>query len=209
MCRFSPIFSVPLIGPLNSSVPVGECFLHRLYIGKRRRPTRQRAGVGWPFALGRRPCGWTSPGNEDGARQELLRSWGQGPLLVNYVGHGSVEIWRGLLSSDDADDLINGTQLPFVVSMTCLNGFFHDPSEESLAEALLGAKGGAIAVWASSGLTEANKQKAMNQELFRLLFHGPSLTLGEAAAKAKAAVSDMDIRKTWILFGDPTTRLRQ
>jgi len=35
------------------------------------------------------------------------------------------------------------------------------------------------------------------------------LTLGEAVRRAKAAVSDQDVRRTWILFGDPTTRLRQ
>jgi hypothetical protein len=41
-----------------------------------------------------------------------------------------------------------------------------------------------------------------------LLFNGESLTLGEAVKKAKGAVSDQDVRRTWILFGDPTTRLR-
>jgi len=39
-------------------------------------------------------------------------------------------------------------------------------------------------------------------------FGSDSITLGEATAKAKAATGDSDIRKTWILFGDPTTRLR-
>jgi hypothetical protein len=79
-----------------------------------------------------------------------------------------------------------------------------------MAEALLKAKGGgAVAVWASSGLTEPDKQAVMNKELIRLLFGKESLTLGEATARAKASVSDQDIRKTWILFGDPTTRLRQ
>ena len=80
---------------------------------------------------------------------------------------------------------------------------------ESLAEALLKAEsGGAIGVWTSSGLTEPDKQAVMNKEFIRLLFNGQSLSLGEATAKAKASVSDQDIRKTWILFGDPSTRLR-
>ena len=93
--------------------------------------------------------------------------------------------------------------------MTCLNGFFQDPYAEPLGEALIKAKqGGAIAVWTSSGLTEAGGQAAMNKELIRLLFSSGSITLGEATARAKASVSDQDIRKTWILFGDPTTRLK-
>ena len=40
------------------------------------------------------------------------------------------------------------------------------------------------------------------------LFGNDLVTLGEATARAKASVSDQDIRKTWILFGDPTTYLR-
>jgi hypothetical protein len=48
----------------------------------------------------------------------------------------------------------------------------------------------------------------MNKELIRLLFGREFLTLGEATARAKASVTVQDIRKTWILFGDPSTRLK-
>jgi len=92
--------------------------------------------------------------------------------------------------------------------MTCLNGFFQNPYSETLAEALIKATGGgAIAIWTSSGLTEPDKQAVMNKELIKLLFGRESLTLGEATARAKAATGDEDIRRTWILFGDPSQRL--
>src|SRR2546426_9038147 len=99
----------------------------------------------------------------------------------------------------------NGPRLPFVAAMTCLNGFFHSLfPEESMAEALVRApNGGAIAVWASSTLTSPAGQIAMNQELFRLLFSGTNPTLGEAMAAAKKATTDGDVRRSWILFGDP------
>jgi hypothetical protein len=48
----------------------------------------------------------------------------------------------------------------------------------------------------------------MNKEFVRLLFNGEGLTIGEAAARAKASTDDQDVRKTWILFGDPTTKLK-
>ena len=70
-----------------------------------------------------------------------------------------------------------------------------------------------MAVWASSGLTFPGEQAALNQNLYRSLFGGDrsttgeSLTLGEAAVRAKAAVNDGDLRRTWILLGDPTMRL--
>jgi len=93
--------------------------------------------------------------------------------------------------------------------MTCLNGFFQDVYSDRLAEALLKAKqGGAVAVWASLGLTEPDKQAVMNEELSRLLFGSDGITPGEAVKRAKTAVSDQDIRRTWILFGDPTTKLK-
>jgi len=148
-------------------------------------------------------------GSDAEAKEELLRDINEGPLLVNFIGHGSVEVWRGnILTSDDAEGLIN-KGFSFFVNMTCFNGFFQTPYADTLAEALLKAeKGGAIAVWTSSGMTEPDKQAIMNKELIRLLFNGESLTLGEATAKAKASVGDQDVRRTWILFGDPTTRLR-
>ena len=141
----------------------------------------------------------------------LLQGLNSGELLVNYIGHGNEEGWRGdIFTLADAGALTNRLRLPFVVSMTCLNGFFQDVYSDSLAEALLKARqGGAVAVWASSGLTDPDKQATMNKELVRLLFNGGELTLGEAVKRAKAAVSDQDVRKTWILFGDPTTRLNQ
>jgi hypothetical protein len=149
-------------------------------------------------------------GSDAQAKGELINGINQGPLLVNFIGHGSVEIWRGsLLTLEDADNLINGLRLPFFVNMTCLNGFFQNPYGETLAEALIKSEGGgAVAIWSSSGLTEPDKQAVMNKELIKLLFGREPITLGEATAKAKASVSDQDIRKTWILFGDPTTRLK-
>jgi hypothetical protein len=125
------------------------------------------------------------------------------------MGHGSVEVWRGdLLDADAADGLVN-SGLPFFMSMTCLNGFFQDPYGDSLAEALLKANsGGALAVWTSSGMTLPGEQAMMNKELVRLLFNGQSLTIGEAAMGAKSATSDQDVRRTWILFGDPSTKLK-
>ena len=94
--------------------------------------------------------------------------------------------------------------------MTCLNGYFQDAALDSLGESLLKAeRGGAVAVWASSGMTGPHGQSALNQEMFQLIFDdGRTLTLGEATLKAKALVNDRDIRRTWILFGDPTMKLR-
>jgi hypothetical protein len=143
------------------------------------------------------------------ANRTLLAKLNEGQTLVNYVGHGSVELWQGnLLTSEEAGTLTNGSHLSFVVTMTCLNGYFQDLYTESLGEALLLArKGGAVAVWASSGLTDPAGQAALDTALVGNL-SGNTLTIGQATIVAKKAVTDPDIRHTWILFGDPATKLK-
>jgi hypothetical protein len=91
--------------------------------------------------------------------------------------------------------------------MNCLNGYFHDLYSESLGEALLRhATGGAIGAWVSSATTSPDQQTLMNAEALRQLFAGA--TIGEAVLKAKAATTDKDVRRTFILMGDPTMRLK-
>ncbi len=144
-------------------------------------------------------------------RDTLLTRLNEGKLLVNYMGHGSTEVWANgeLLTSTDALALTNRDKLPVVVAMNCLNGFFHDLYTTSLAEALLKAEqGGAVAVWASSGLTGPSGQSVMNRALMQALFGQDELTLGEAIMRAKATVTNRDIQRTWLLFGDPTMRLK-
>jgi hypothetical protein len=161
-----------------------------------------------------------SGGTTSEVRQRILDAINAGPMLVNYMGHGNVDTWTGagLLTSADANALTNGNRLPFFVMMTCLNGYTQDPTFSSLAEALVRApNGGAIASWASSGMTTPEQQAAMSQELYAAIFSGTPThdiplpiapTLGDAIIRAKASISNPDVRNTWILFGDPTTKLR-
>ncbi|HWO00570.1 MAG TPA: C25 family cysteine peptidase [Blastocatellia bacterium] len=152
--------------------------------------------------------------DESAAKKALLDGLSRGQKIVNYAGHASVDSWRGnLLSSAEARGLTNGEHLPVFVMLTCLNGYFHDVSIDSLAESLMKAeRGGAVAVWASSGLTVPSAQSAMDEQAFRALFsgnEGETVMLGEITSQAKAAVHNLDVRRTWILFGDPTTRIRR
>jgi len=143
-------------------------------------------------------------------KQQLLDSINQGQLLVNYVGHGSVEQWSfsDLLDNSDASALQNGNRLPVFLLMDCLNGFFQDVYTQSLAETLLLAPdGGAVAVWASSGFTDAGPQASMNRALIQALANNPNLPLGQAILAAKKLTGDSDVRRTWILFGDPAMRI--
>jgi hypothetical protein len=112
-----------------------------------------------------------------------------------------------LLTAAEAATLTNQRQWPVVAAMTCLNGYFINPALESLAEALLLAEGGAVAVWTSAGMDYAAGQAALLQAWVPLVVHSPGQTLGDAVRHAKAATPDLDVRRTWILFGDPTMQL--
>src|SRR6202008_3094454 len=69
------------------------------------------------------------------AHQAIVEGMSRGPQVVNYAGHGSVGLWRGnLLLNADAAQMRNGANLSFVVTMTCLNGQFNTPYDDSLAE---------------------------------------------------------------------------
>jgi photosystem II stability/assembly factor-like uncharacterized protein len=146
------------------------------------------------------------------AKSMLIDGINRGQKIVNYTGHGSVDLWSGnLLTSQDAAELSNGDRLPLFVMMTCLNGYFHDAALDSLAEALMKTeRGGAIAVWTSSGMTAPDGQAMINRQMYRLIFDTNSrpMRLGEVTQRSKQATSDRDIRRSWILFGDPTMKLK-
>ena len=147
----------------------------------------------------------------DAIRQQILTGLNDGSLIVNYSGHGSTEQWSFANFLDDtaATSLTNGQRLPVYLLMDCLNGFFHDVYTQSLAESLiLSPNGGAVAVWASSGFTDAQPQAYLNQTLLGILARNRSLPLGTAILAAKSGVTDADVRRTWILFGDPSMRLQ-
>lgn len=149
------------------------------------------------------------------AKAALIDAINRGQKIVNYMGHGSVSQWKGdLLTNDDARRLTNADHLPLFVMMTCLNGYFQDAVLDSLAESLLKAeRGGAVAVWASSGMTDPSEQTSINQQLYMSLFGAglvkdQALTLGQAIMRAKAATGDADVRRTWVLLGDPSMRIK-
>jgi hypothetical protein len=145
------------------------------------------------------------------ARQQIVNALNSGALLVNYTGHGAEEQWSfsDLFDNTAAAELTNGDRLPFFLLMDCLNGFFQDVYAESLAQSLMFApNGGAVAVWASSGFTSAPPQATMDQALLRIIKEDPATPLGEAVLGAKLGITDVDVRRTWIFFGDPSMQLQ-
>jgi peptidase C25-like protein len=145
------------------------------------------------------------------AQQEILSAINAGQLLVNYAGHGSEEQWSGdnLFNNTVANSLTNGSSLPVFLIMDCLNGFFQDVYDVPLAVTLmLAPNGGAVAVLASSGLNQAGPQTNLDKLVVQGAMTSPQPPLGDAILKAKSGITDLAVRKTYNLLGDPAMQIK-
>jgi hypothetical protein len=154
------------------------------------------------------------------ARSAILQAINQGVILINYTGHGSLQFWADpiLLHKNDLSSMNNHDYMPFVVSMTCLDGYFINPSPpevdySSLAESLVKAPGkGAIASWSPSGLGLSSGHDFLDRGLFDAIFNHQINQLGPAIIQAKLnlfanAAGNWDLIDTFTLFGDPAMHL--
>jgi Peptidase family C25 len=140
-------------------------------------------------------------------RSAILSQLNDNPMVVTYTGHGSTGVWSStaIFSNVDAASL-NNSRLSIYLLMTCMNGFSNNTSGDSLAEAALKAEGGAIAVWASSGVTPPEPQFELSQSATRIIFNakGMRVRIGDVVVEAKSSTVNTDVRRTWQLLGDPT-----
>ena len=146
------------------------------------------------------------------ARTNIVNSINSGQLLVNYLGHGSEEQWSGsdIFDETTVSTLTNSSQLPIFLIMDCLNGFFQDVYAEPLGVSLILAQnGGGVAVLASTGLNQAPPQTTLDSLVVQNAFSVNGQTMGQAILNAKASITDPDVRRTFVLFGDPAMRPKQ
>lgn len=140
-------------------------------------------------------------------REEVWNKLNQNPTFVSYLGHGTTGSWSsGSIFNVNQTQELNNQKLSFYMLMTCLNGFTHNLYNLSLAENLVLAPNGAIAVWASSGSTYASGQIEMGQGVVSLTFPADNTNtrVGDVVRISKQSSNDSDARRTWQLFGDPT-----
>jgi len=153
----------------------------------------------------------------------IIEGINQGRLIVSYIGHASPYWWAGeqlfdTFFRDDIASLTNSDRLSFFVPMTCLDGYFIVPSSESLDISSIGEKvvrasgKGAIASWSPTGLGVASGHDFLEKGLFQAIFQYGVQHVGPATTLAKVYLSNetsgyQDLLNTYILFGDPLTRL--
>ena len=143
-----------------------------------------------------------------GFRANIISRINSNPAVVNYFGHASIGSWSGsqIFRSADVPALTNSQGAPFMTLINCLNGDYAEANMLSVAEAMMKQRfGGASAVWAASGSNGAFDQEYMTKDFYKKVFLG--MPLGEAARQTKMLYTNLDLRRTYVFFGDPTQPL--
>ena len=150
-----------------------------------------------------------------GTREGVLRAFDDGSSLVSYMGHGGISLWadENVLSTEDVSRLRSQAQQPLLLTMNCLNGYYHFPYFDSLGEALLKAGGrGAVAAFSPSGLSLNEPAHRYHQALLEALFRKNHRRLGDAVLDAQevyaASGAFPELLVIYHLLGDPALVLR-
>jgi hypothetical protein len=147
------------------------------------------------------------------ARPLLLSELNNGKYIVNYSGHGTFSAWAGNFFTRNDVPLMtntNDSQTIFVM-LTCLNGYYVDAFSDGLAETLVKkSTGGAILSWTSSGQTTPDVQEIMGTRFYQQIGNNPTMQrMGDFVIDAKTSVTaGRDVRLSWVLLGDPTTKVK-
>ena len=148
-------------------------------------------------------------------REAILQSFDGGASIVSYIGHGGIVVWasENVFNYTDVASLSSQAQQPILLTMNCLNGFFHLPTLDSLSEELVKATDkGAIAAFSPSGLSVNDPAHRFHQALLRELVDGNHERLGDAVLAAQEAYAETgafpELLSIYNLFGDPAMTLR-
>lgn len=158
------------------------------------------------------PSGRRKPG----ANVDIIKGWNEGRLVINYVGHGSADLWAHehiFVKDESVPQLNNKKRLPFVTIASCDLLRWDDPFSVSAGEQLvLINEGGAIGVIGANRPVYAPENARFNNELWRQFMsvkdtsnlpvrYGRALYL----CKLNLGVTDNDAK--YSLAGDPTVRI--
>ncbi|MCL2245762.1 MAG: C25 family cysteine peptidase [Lentimicrobiaceae bacterium] len=169
--------------------------------------------------------------NESGCTAANLTNYiNNGASTIGYCGHGSATsfVTTGF-SNSHVNNLTNGNKLPFIVSVACVNGAFHNGSD-CFAEAWLKKQnGGALVTWMSTinqpwaepmrgqdyfydilcgGFNYSYGQYGIVTEELRTTWGSIVVNAGNLMLTESQGSGDVYTLHTWTTFGDASVQLR-
>jgi cellobiose-specific phosphotransferase system component IIA len=149
-------------------------------------------------------------------KSAIVQAFDEGTALMSYIGHGSITFWaqENVFDKESISGLRPQQEQPLVLTMNCLNGFFHYPYLDALAEELILAEDkGAIAVVSPSGLSLNGPAHRFHRALLEELTSGEHVTLGDAMLAAQSRYADrgefLELLTIFHVFGDPALKLQR
>ncbi|MBI5806921.1 MAG: type IX secretion system sortase PorU [Ignavibacteriales bacterium] len=144
----------------------------------------------------------------------IIDAINDGTLLLNYVGHGSPELWA------DENVFVKTTTIPqlknsnyfFLTAATCDFGWYDDPSIQSSAETMMNLQNaGSILTYTASRVVYSNYNAILNDSLYKNLFgvkdNGLPARVGFSYYLTKQYIVDRENDEKYHLFGDPAIRM--
>ncbi len=161
----------------------------------------------------------------------VTTSVNQGVGIINYTGHGSSSSWVTTnFSNSHVNSLTNGSHLPFIISVACNNGQFHNTT--CFAETWLRKSDGGAVMMLASTISQPWEPPMRGQDYINDLLTGGydyslypgqnGITTTEQRITAGAVIfnsfalmytesngpDDLETMQTWTIFGDVTLMLR-
>lgn len=150
-----------------------------------------------------------------GANVDIIKGWNEGRLVINYVGHGSTDLWAHehvFVRDESVPQLTNRSKLPLVTIASCDLLRWDDPFSICAGEQLVLIETGAIGVVGANRPVYATNNAEFNNKLWdSYMYEKDTLNLpirfGKAMyrCKFKLNLSDNDMKYGY--EGDPTVRV--
>jgi hypothetical protein len=148
-------------------------------------------------------------------RASIRNAFDEGASVLSYLGHGGIQLWasENILDNSVVPLLAPQEEQPILLTMNCLNGYFHFPFFDSLSEALVEADGrGAVAAISPTGLSLDEPAHILHREMMKALFDPRYERLGDAVLAAEEAYAETgafpELLRIYHLIGDPALKLR-
>ena len=158
-------------------------------------------------------------GEKPEAREALIGAFNQGALIINWIGHGSANLWadeRIFRRIQDIPRLTNGKRIPLIFTASCSIGKFDLPSPECMAEDFMRSRtNGTISVVSATRDVFASPNAELNNYFFDQVLIEDSAGIGESLYMAKfmraGGRPDSQVYfndRYYIVLGDPAQLLQ-
>lgn len=156
---------------------------------------------------------FASSGEKPMVNDAIVKAINDGTLIINYIGHGSPDVWADehiFKKNSDLGRLRNIDKPVVVIAGSCSIGKFDQPSKEGMAEMMFRQESGAIETVSATRLVYARDNAIFSFDLYDAVFDGAK-NITEAVFAAKllhqyersGQINLLRNDRTYVVFGDP------